>query len=438
MAILLMNGRLINPADQLDGLFDILIEDGIVKERLPHTDEVLSLMEKKYDSLRTYDLTGRIIFPGFIDLHVHFRDPGQTEKETIETGIKAAAHGGFTTVLTMPNTSPVCDNPSIVEYVHKKARNCHSTEVLQIGSITKGMEGKELNDIAALKEAGVPAISEDGKSVMNSALARRAFKIAKENDLPVFSHCEDIDLVEGGVMNQGKMSLKYDLPGISNSVENIIIARNIFLAEETGATLHLCHNSTKESYLCVKLAKEHGIHVTGEVTPHHFVLCEDEIDPNNANYKMNPPVRTAEDREYLIRGLKENVFDVIATDHAPHTASEKARGFKSAPFGIVGLETAAALTYTYLVKPGHLSLMQMAEKMSYNPARIIKKDYGDISVGKKADLTIFDATKKYKIDSNEFYSKGHNEPFDGREVYGKVVATIKDGDFVFKVEGEKL
>jgi len=430
--LLLMNGRLINPADQTDGLFDILIEDGIIEEVVPTGTKDFGDVISNGDVI---DLKGLIVFPGFIDLHVHFRDPGLTDKETVETGVRAAAHGGFTTVCAMPNTKPVCDSAEIVRYVVEKAEKCYSTEVLQIGSITKGMKGESLSDIDEMKEAGIPALSEDGKSVMNSALARKAFLKASEIGRPIFSHCEDIDLVEGGVMNLGTKSKEYNLPGISNSVENIIVARNIFLAQETGAHLHLCHCSTKESYTCVKLAKEHGIHVTAEVTPHHFVLTEDDVDPNDSNFKMNPPLRTAEDRDMLIRGLREGVFDCISTDHAPHTTEEKQRGFKEAPFGIVGLETAASLTYTYLVKAGHLSLMQMAERMSYNPAQILGRDVGDVSVGKKADITIFNPEASYEINSENFFSKGKNQPFEGRKVYGQVEMTIKNGEIIYNEGG---
>jgi dihydroorotase len=294
------------------------------------------------------------------------------------------------------------------------------------------MEGKELSDLEGMIKEGIPAISEDGKSVMDSGLYREAMKLAAKADIPVLAHCEDINLVQGGVMNMGAKSDSMGEKGISNAVENIIEARDIMLAEETGATLHLCHCSTKESYDILKEAKARGIKVSGEVCPHHFTLTEDDIVPEDGNYKMNPPVRTAEDRQALRKGLAEGVFEVISTDHAPHTAEEKAKGFAS-PFGIVGLETSASLTYTELVLGGIISPMQMAAYMSSNPARILGlKDLGDLSVGKTADITIFDPNAEYEIHAADFVGKSKNMPYEGRKVKGKVVTTIFGGKVVYK------
>jgi dihydroorotase len=425
MDLLLRGGRLVNPADGTDALRDIFIRDGKIKN-------IAFPGKINPGDARTIDLKGKVVFPGFIDLHVHLRDPGQTAKEDVNSGVDAASHGGFTTVLAMPNTTPVCDNPDIVKYVHEKAKKANKTRVFQIGSVTRGMKGQVLSDIEGMKSAGILALSEDGKSVMNSEIARRALIVAKNNDLPVFSHCEDINLVNGGVMNDGEKSRKFGLPGITNSTENVIIARNIFLAEETGARLHLCHCSTKESYLMVKMAKDHGIPITAEVTPHHFTLTEDDVDPENSFYKMNPPLRTKEDRAYLRLGLKEGVFDCISTDHAPHTLEEKKRGFLTAPFGITGLETAASLCYTELVLPGILSLRDMAEKMSLNPSRIIgRNDLGDISIGKRADLTVFDPERTYKVEESHMRSRGKNSPFIGMTLSGKVIMTIRDGNIIY-------
>ncbi len=387
---------------------------------------------------------GCFVMPGFIDLHVHFRDPGYTWKEDIFTGMEAAAHGGFTTVLAMPNTKPVADHADVVNYVHNKAKAQKGIHVLQVGAVTKGQLGKELADIKEMVEAGIPAISEDGKSVMNAQIYREGMKVAAELGIPVLAHCEDINMVRGGVMNEDKKSEELGMPGICNAVEDVIIARDIVLARDTGVHLHLCHCSTRSSVKMVNWAKEAGYPVTAEVCPHHFTLTSDDIkkaEPTieagimisrdidaDTNYKMNPPLRTKEDVQALKEGLRDNVMDVIATDHAPHSFDDKNTSMKTAPFGIVGLETAASLTYTELVLGGYLTPVQMAEKMSRNPAKVIGLDRGDISPGKAADLVIFDPEETYTIDKNTFASKGRNTPFDGRRVTGRVKCTICDGE----------
>ncbi|MCR5415863.1 MAG: dihydroorotase [Pseudobutyrivibrio sp.] len=425
MSLIIKNGRVLNPPTNTNEILDIKIDGNIISaveaEIVPvFSDEVI-------------DAKGCYVMPGLIDMHVHFRDPGQTQKEDIETGSKAAARGGVTTVLAMPNTKPVVDNPELVNYVHEKAKSVGLTRVLQVGSVTKGMEGKELSDLEGMIDAGIPAISEDGKSVMDSGVYREAMKIVAKKNVPVLAHCEDINLVQGGVMNMGAKSNDLGEKGISNAVENIIEARDIMLAEETGATLHLCHCSTKESYDIIKEAKSRGIKVSGEVCPHHFTLTEDDIVAGDGNYKMNPPVRTAEDREALRKGLAEGVFEVISTDHAPHTAEEKARGFSS-PFGIVGLETSASLTYTELVLSGLISPLTMAAYMSSNPAKILGlENLGDLSVGKTADVTIFDPTIEYDIHAADFVGKSKNMPYENRHVTGKVVKTIFGGKVVYSV-----
>ena len=423
MSLIIKNGRVLNPPTNTDELLDIKIDGNIISaveaDIVPvFSDEVI-------------DATGCLIFPGLIDMHVHFRDPGQTEKEDIATGSKAAARGGVTTVLAMPNTKPVVDNPKLVDYVHTKAKEVGLTRVLQVGSVTKGMEGKELSDLQGMIEAGIPAISEDGKSVMDSGVYREAMKIVAEDNIPVLAHCEDINLVKGGVMNMGDKSDAMGEKGISNAVENIIEARDIMLAEETGATLHLCHCSTKESYDILKEAKARGVKVSGEVCPHHFTLTEDDIVAGDGNYKMNPPVRTKEDREALRRGLAEGVFEVISTDHAPHTAEEKSKGFAS-PFGIVGLETSASLTYTELVLSGLITPLTMAAYMSSNPARILGLNgLGDLSAGKTADVMIFDPRVEYEIHAADFVGKSKNMPFENRKVQGQVKYTIFGGKVVY-------
>ena len=304
--------------------------------------------------------------------------------------------------------------------------------ILQAGAVTRGQRGEELSDIEGMVEAGIPAISEDGKTVMNAQLYREAMTLALKYDIPVLSHCEDANMVQKGVVNADKTMKKTKFAGISNSVEDVIIARDIMLAKDTGAALHLCHCSTKDSVRLVELAKEAGIRVTAEVCPHHFTLTSEDIPGDDANYKMNPPLRTREDVEALKEGLKADIMDVIATDHAPHTAIDKGLGMKKAPFGIVGLETAAALTMTELVDKGYLTIVQMAEKMSYNPAKILGLDKGVVEEGKPADLVVFDAKHQYVIDPAQFQSKGRNTPFAGRKVKGMVVATVVDGKVVYE------
>lgn len=425
MKTLIKSGRVINPATNTDEVRDILVSDGIV---------VRSEKDITEDAEEIIDASGCFVMPGLIDLHVHLRDPGLEYKEDIETGAKAAAKGGFTTICPMPNTKPVTDCKDVVEYVVNKAKKVAPIHVLPVGAVTKGQAGVENTDIEEMKNAGICAISEDGKSVMNSNVYRIAMKEAARLGVPVLAHCEDINLVAGGTMNAGKKSSQLGLKGISNSVEDVITARDILLAKETGATLHLCHCSTADSVRMVKEAKAEGIKVTAEVCPHHFTLCEEDITENDANYKMNPPVRSREDLNALRKGLSEDVFDVIATDHAPHSAEEKMGGFEKAPFGIVGSETAVALTITQLVDKGVITPMQMAQKMSYNPAKVIGIDKGDIAEGKVADITIIDPNAEYVIDAEKFESKGKNTPFHGWKVKGKVMRTIAEGKTVYKAD----
>ena len=422
MTILIKNGRLINPSENLDKVMDIFVEDGIIKEKAES-------IEKQADTV--IDAAGCYVMPGLIDLHVHFRDPGLTYKEDIETGSKAAAKGGFTTVCCMPNTKPVVDNVETVKYIIEKGEKTGLTNVLPVGAVTKNMAGVEITDVEELKKAGICAISEDGKSVMNSGVYRKAMKNAAKANVPVLAHCEDINLVEGGVINLGDKSSELGVKGISNVVEDVIAMRDIMLAKETGATLHLCHCSTKDSVDMVKRAKEEGIKVTAEVCPHHFSMCSDDITSNDGNFKMNPPLRAREDMEALIKGLQDDIMDVISTDHAPHSAEEKAKDLEHAPFGIVGLETSVALTVTNLVKKGYLTPMQMAAKMSYNPAKVLGIPKGTLDEGKIADITIINPDKEYTIDVNTFESKGKNTPFDGYKVSGEVEYTILNGKVVY-------
>ena len=424
MKTLIKNGLLLDPANNINEQYDLLIND-----------DLIDLIDKNIDESRAdkvIDAKGCFVMPGFIDLHVHLREPGYEHKETIETGVKAAARGGFTTICAMPNTSPVVDCKEVVLQIQNKANKLNNVNVLQIGAVTKGQKGEELADIEGMIECNIPAISEDGKSVMNSNLYREAMKIAAKNNIPVFAHCEDINLVNGGVMNADDNAKILSMRGISNAVEDIIVARDILLAKETNARLHLCHCSTKDSVVMIEQAKKEGLKVSAEVCPHHFCLTSDDIKTDDANYKMNPPLRTKADVLALIDGLKNGIIDCIATDHAPHHADEKAQSMNKAPFGIVGLETAAALTYTKLVKTNILTPLQMAEKMSYNPAKVLGIDKGNLAKSKVADIVIFDPECEYNIDVNTFESKGKNTPFDGWRVNGKVKFTLVAGKIVYK------
>lgn len=426
MRVLIQNGHVVDPATGLDEQCDVFISDNKIKKVGKNLQD---------DADHVIDAAGCYVMPGFIDLHVHLRDPGLTNKETLETGGKAAVRGGVTTVCAMPNTSPIIDTKEKVEEVHQRAATESFARVIQLGSMTKGEAGQELSDIKGMAQAGCMALSEDGKSVMNASLFRKAMREADEQGLIIFSHCEDISLVEGGVMNAGKRAEELGVKGITNSVEDVITARDILIAKELDARLHLCHCSTKDSVRMIALAKQDGVKVTGEVCPHHFILTDADIPENNGVWKMNPPLRSKEDVEALRQGLKDGTMDVISTDHAPHMMSEKDKPMEKSAFGIVGLETSACLTYTELVEKGVLTMMQMAEKMSYNPAKILGlEDRGSISEGKTADIVVFDPRPEYCIDVNTFYSKGKNTPFHGWPVKGEVRCTLVDGKIVYNKE----
>lgn len=428
MSIWIRNARVVDPATACDRIEDIFIKDGIIEKR---GRDLKGIPESGGDDVMVIDADGFIAMPGLIDLHVHLREPGQEYKETIESGSRAAAAGGFTTIFAMPNTKPATDSVETVKEIQKKAAAAGCANVMPVAAVTKGQAGMELTDLQALKEAGVTAISEDGKSVADTLLYRQAMKNAAELGITVFAHCEDKALVNGGVVNEDEVSRKNNLPGISNAVEDIIAARDILLAKETGARLHLCHCSTEGSVKMIAAAKAEGLPVTGEVCPHHFTLSTEEMDAEDANYKMNPPLRTKKDVEALRQGLKDNVMDVISTDHAPHSREEKEKGMLLAPFGIVGLETSVALTVTELVEKGYLTYMQMAEKMSYNPARIAGIDRGTLMEGKAGDVVLIDPSEEYVIDASKFYSKGKNTPFHGKKVKGRVRYTILGGKLVY-------
>lgn len=426
MGILIRGGRIIDAVTNTDKVGDVYLDDGVIKE-------IGEKLQKKDKGDRVIDARGCLVMPGLVDLHVHLRDPGQTHKEDIESGGRAAARGGVTTVVAMPNTTPVIDDPDRASYVHNKAAEVTDIHVLQAGAMTKGERGEELSDIEGMAKAGVLALSEDGKSVMNAALCREAMGLARKYGLPILDHCEDMDLRGKGCMNEDENSRRLGLPGIPNSTEDTISARDIILACETGAKLHLCHCSTKGVAMMMKCIHDAGIkNVTAEVCPHHFILSADDIERDDPNYKMNPPLRGKEDVEALREGLKNDYFQVISTDHAPHSQKDKTGSMRTAAFGIVGLETSLALTYTELVEKGVLTLVQMVEKMSLNPAKILGLDCGTIQEGHPADVIVVDVKHPYKIDKNEFASKGKNTPFDGWEVKGKVLYTLCGGKIVYQ------
>lgn len=424
MQILIRNGQVVDPAAGTVQKADVLVEEGKILRIAPEIRE---------EEARVLEAEGCYVLPGFIDLHVHLRDPGLEYKETLATGGQAAVKGGVTTVVAMPNTLPPIDDREKYKTVTERAAKESPAHVLQLGAVTRGQKGEELSDIEGMAHAGCVGLSEDGKSVMNASLYRQAMKIARDQGMTVFAHCEDINMVEGGVMNADENAKRLGMKGITNSVEDVIVARDILLAKETGVKLHLCHCSTADSVKMVELAKKAGLPVTAEVCPHHFILTSGDILGDDADYKMNPPLRSRQDVEELRRGLREGIMDVIATDHAPHGAKEKQQSMAKAPFGIVGLETSAALTYTELVKPGILSILDMADKMSAGPARILGlSDKGSVAEGKTADLVVFDPGKCYKIDRETFVSKGKNTPFHGREVWGEVRYTLVDGQVVYE------
>lgn len=420
-SILIKNGRLVDPANNIDGVKDILIEGNIIKE-------VNDSIEAQAD--KVIDASGKVVMPGFIDLHVHLREPGFEYKETIMTGAKAAAKGGVTSICPMPNTKPAIDTPERVKDLLERAKEA-PVHILPIGAVTLGQDGTELTDIEGMKKAGAVALSEDGKSVMDTLVFRKALHEAARAGIPMFSHCEDKSLVDGGVMNYGEKSEELGLPGITNAVEDVIVARDILMAKEAGCQLHLCHCSTADSAVLIEMAKKQKLPVTGEVCPHHFAMSDDEITEDDGRFKMNPPLRSRADVNALKKALADDIMDVISTDHAPHGAEEKAQSMLKAPFGIVGLETSFALSYTELVKSGLMSLSKLVEKMSLNPARVLKSEKGNLAAGRTADLVIADIDTEYEINADEFESMGKNTPFNGRKVFGRIEKTFVDGKLVY-------
>ena len=418
MSKLLIKGGTAVFADKCE-VCDILVDGKKIVKIAKNVDE---------KGAKVIDAKGLHVFPGLIDLHVHLREPGFEYKEDIASGSAAAVRGGFSQVCCMPNTDPVCDNAAVVGYIVARGREVNLCKVRPIGAITKGEKGEQLAEIGKMKEAGAVAISDDGRPVANARIMRLAMEYASDFGLICLSHCEDKDLVDGGVVNEGYNSTLAGLKGIPRAAEEIMLAREIILAETLGKRAHICHVSTKGGVQLLREAKKRGVAITAETCPHYFTLTDDVIMSFDANTKVNPPIREAEDVEAIKEGLKDGTLDCIVTDHAPHHKDEKNVEYNLAAFGISGIETSFSLSYTYLVKAGVLTLEQLADRMSAAPARILGLEGGALAEGAVADIMLADLNAKYVIDSKEFVSKGKNTPFNGTEVYGKVCCTIVDGD----------
>lgn len=424
MLTVIKGGRVIDPGN-LDDILDIVIEDGNIVEIKQG-----ALADDENKESKIIDASGKIVAPGLIDMHVHLRDPGYEYKETIETGSRAAAFGGFTAICCMPNTNPVNDCRQVTEYIVKKAVKADIVRVYPVAAISKGLKGESLCEYGELKDAGAVALSDDGNPVMNSQLMRRALEYSSRFNLTVISHCEDFDLVSDGTMNEGAVATKMGLSGIPNAAESIMVLRDISLCELTGVPVHIAHVSTRESVRAIRDAKKRGVPVTAETAPHYFSLTDASVKDYNTNSKMNPPLRTEQDREAICQGLVDGTIDAIATDHAPHSLIEKAVEFDQAANGIIGLETAVPLGLK-LVEAGIIDITDLIEKMSKNPARILGLKNG-LEIGKTADITIIDPEISYCIDANRFQSLSRNTPFDGWDVKGKAVLTMVGGKVVYQ------
>lgn len=425
MRLLIKDGELINPRGQ-SGWLDILIEDG----RIAQISEHINAEGLKSDEI--VDAEGKAVMPGFVDMHCHLREPGQEFKETIFTGTRAAAAGGFTTVACMPNTKPVADNEAVVKFILDKAQAEGAVRVLPIAAITKGQAGKELTEMGFLLEAGAVAFSDDGKPVDNPRVMDLALRYAKNFDALIISHCEDKALAEGGVMNEGAMATKLGLPGIPGTAEELMVAREILLAESMGTKVHIAHVSTSGSAELVRQAKRRGVQVTAETCPHYFAATDELVEGYGTATKVNPPLRTETDRQAIIAGLADGTIDAIATDHAPHHVDDKDVEYQLAAFGISGLETAFALAVTFLVNTGRLTMPELVEKMAHRPQEILGLEGNALAIGATADIVIADLKQEWTVDSSKFLSKGHNTPFDSWKLKGKVTDTIFGGRLVYK------
>ncbi len=424
-SILIQGGHVVDPANQLDGEADVFIQDGKIAK-------VGKGLKLKAD--RTINAKGNIVTPGLVDIHVHLREPGFEYKETIATGTLSAVAGGVTSVACMPNTNPPIDDQAIVYFIKAKAEKEGSCHVFPIGCISKRREGNEMAELGELKRAGAVGLSDDGAPIMNAELMRRVMEYAKMLDLVVIDHCEDVNLANNGVMNEGAASTLLGLRGIPAASETVMVARNIVLAEMTGARFHVAHLSTAGSVELVRQAKKKGLKVTAETAPHYWSLSDKSIKNYNANFKMNPPLRSEEDVAAIRKGIKEGVIDCIATDHAPHASTEKQCEFDEAAFGIVGLETLFPLTYSHLVEPGVVTLSRAIEMLTTAPSKIVGIDKGTLSEGSVADVTLFDIKNDWKVDTAKFKSRGKNSPFNGWNLKGWAVTTIVAGEVKYQRE----
>ena len=421
--LLITNGRVVDPATQRDSTADLLIEDASIAAIGENIDA---------GDAEVFDATGLVVAPGFLDIHVHLREPGIEHAETIETGSKAAAGGGFTRVCCMPNTSPVNDSDTVTGYILEQARRLAVVKVHPIGAITQASAGEELAPMGSMKQAGVVAVSDDGQPVMSARVMRRAMELARSFGLTIVQHCEDLNLTTAGGMHEGVESVRRGLHGIPACSEDVMVARDILLTELTGARYHVAHVSTKNSMAMVAFAKSRGLPVSCEVTPHHIALTDEDSVPYDSNYKMKPPLRSAGDVEALIEGVASGAVDAIATDHAPHTGHQKMQEFERCPFGVIGLETAVAVALDRLVHPGRISMLRMVELFTTGPAKVFGLDCGRLAPGVAAAVTIFDPELEWTYDVNQSQSRSRNSPFDAVKFRGAPVATIVDGAFVWR------
>jgi dihydroorotase len=425
MQLILRQGRIVDPSQKLNKVVDIGIDEG-------HVAEIAPKIRKK--GRKEIDARGFVVFPGFIDMHVHLREPGREDSETIESGTNAAARGGFTAVACMPNTQPVNDSEAVTAFILERAREVSKIAVYPVGAITKGSQGKTLAEIGEMYRTGIVAISDDGHAVQDSQVMRRAMEYSRLFNLPVIDHCEDKDLAAGGVMNEGYYSTKLGLRGMNPAAEEVQVMRDAVLARQTGAQVHIAHLSTRKSLeAVVRARKEDKITITCEVTPHHLVLTESQVSSYDTNTKMNPPLRSQDDVDALVQGIVSGDIDVIATDHAPHNINDKMLEFDRAPFGIVGLETAVGIICDRFVRTGIIGLERLAQLFSVNPARILKLERGTLSKGSWADITIVDMELNWEVRSEEFCSRSRNTPFEGWKLHGGPVMTIVKGKVVWSL-----